>query len=98
MRIAAASNALLGRMEDAQKAEARLRQTQADALLTAGDLTSPETRRLLVDRTLERYGTIDVLINNAGVGGYRPAWEMPMEEVRALMELNFFAALLPREP
>ena len=46
-----------------------------------------------MDRTLERYGTIDILINNAGVGAYRPSWEMPMDEVRALMELNFFAVV-----
>jgi short-subunit dehydrogenase len=71
----------------------RLRQVSGDALFIAGDLTSHETRRLLVDRTLERYGAIDVLINNAGVGVYQPAWDTPMEEVRALMELNFFAAL-----
>ncbi|HWC95466.1 MAG TPA: SDR family NAD(P)-dependent oxidoreductase [Candidatus Sulfopaludibacter sp.] len=75
------------------RSEERLRQVAGDGLCTAGDLTDPAVRRLLVDRTLERYGAIDVLINNAGVGLYRPAWETPLEEVRALMELNFFAAL-----
>lgn len=75
------------------RAEERLRQAGGDALLTAGDITSHHARRLLVDRTLERYGAIDVLINNAGVGTYRPSWDTPMDEVRALMELNLFAVL-----
>ena len=75
------------------RCEERLREHAGDALVTAGDLTSETTRRALVDRTLERYGTIDILINNAGVGAYRPSWEMPMDEVRALMELNFFAVV-----
>ena len=46
-----------------------------------------------MERTLERFGAIDILINNAGVGIYQPSWEMPMEEARYLMELNFFAPL-----
>jgi short-subunit dehydrogenase len=75
------------------RSEEGLRRAGGDALCTAGDLTDPQTQRLLVDRTLERYGAIDVLINNAAVGIYRPAWDSPMDEVRALMELNFFAAL-----
>lgn len=78
---------LSGRSED------RLRQISGDALYTAGDITSEQTRRLLVDRTLERYGAIDVLINNAAVGVYGSSWDTPMEEVRRLMELNFFAVL-----
>jgi short-subunit dehydrogenase len=47
----------------------------------------------VVDRTIERFGAIDILINNAGVGLYRPAWCAPDDEVRRLMELNFFALL-----
>jgi short-subunit dehydrogenase len=65
----------------------------ADALITAGDLTNDGVRRAAVERTLERYGRIDILINNAGVGTYQPSWEMPMEDARYLMELNFFVPL-----
>ena len=60
------------------------------ALVTAGDLTDEETRRRVVERTMERFGAIDILINNAGVGIYQPSWEMPMAEARYVMELNFF--------
>jgi short-subunit dehydrogenase len=63
------------------------------ALITPGDLTDEETRRRVVDRTIERFGAIDILINNAAVGTYQPTWEMPMTDARYLMELNFFAPL-----
>jgi short-subunit dehydrogenase len=65
----------------------------AEALITAGDLTDEAVRRRVVERTLERFGAIDILINNAGVGLYIPSWEAPEVEVRRLMELNFFALL-----
>jgi short-subunit dehydrogenase len=65
----------------------------SNALVTAGDLTSEEVRRRVVERTVEHFGVVDILINNAGVGVYTPSWNMPMEEARYLMELNFFALL-----
>jgi short-subunit dehydrogenase len=65
----------------------------ADALITAGDLTEDETRRRVMQRTIERYGAIDILINNAGIGFYLPSWSSPMDDVRRTMELNFFSLL-----
>jgi uncharacterized protein len=64
-----------------------------DALITPGDVTDDAHRRNLVERTMKRFGSIDILINNAGIGIYVPAWRVPMEEARHLMELNFFAPL-----
>src|SRR5215470_1248843 len=63
------------------------------ALVIAGDVTVEADRRRIVECALAHYGAIDILINNAGGGFYQPSWEMPMEEVRRLMELNFFAPL-----
>jgi len=64
-----------------------------DALITPGDLTDPATRKRAVDRTLERFGVIDILINNAGVGLYAPTWRAPMDETRRMWEVNYFALL-----
>jgi short-subunit dehydrogenase len=64
-----------------------------EALLTPGDLTDPAVRRLVFQRTLERFSAIDILINNAGAGLYGPSWRPPLDSARRLFELNFFAAL-----
>ena len=64
-----------------------------ESLVTAGDLTLPEVREAAVAETLERFGAIDILINNAGMGLYAPAWDTPIEDARRLFELNFFAPL-----
>jgi short-subunit dehydrogenase len=65
----------------------------AEALITPGDLTDEAARRRVVDRTLERYGAIDILINNAAVGLYDPAWRAPEDATRRMWEVNYFALL-----
>jgi short-subunit dehydrogenase len=65
----------------------------SSALITPGDLTDQATRQRVMARTLDRFGAVDILINNAGVGIYGPSWAVPIEETRRMMELNYFALL-----
>lgn len=58
-----------------------------------GDVTRPEAREEFVARALGRHQRIDVLVNNAGVGMYGPSHSAPMAEMRAMFEINLFAAL-----
>src|SRR5690348_15099560 len=62
-------------------------------LRTAGYITCDDVRREVVARTIERFGRIDILINNAGMGLYSAASNAPMDDARALFELNLFAPL-----
>ena len=63
------------------------------ALVLAGDLLERDARERAVQSTLAHFGRIDVLVNNAGVGLYAPTWKAPIDEVRRMLELNFFAAV-----
>src|SRR5262245_49765655 len=49
----------------ARSEENLLRVGGRDALVTAGDICEESVRQRLVERTIERFGTIDILINNA---------------------------------
>jgi short-subunit dehydrogenase len=93
----ACARALLGRGASvavaARSADALARLESAGAIAICADLTDAAARRTVVERTMERFGAIDVLINNAGVGLYAAAWRAPMALVRDMFELNFFAAL-----
>jgi NAD(P)-dependent dehydrogenase (short-subunit alcohol dehydrogenase family) len=46
-----------------------------------------------IGKVLAEYGRIDVLVNNAGVGGRGSVEEVPMAVFRQVMETNFFGAL-----
>jgi short-subunit dehydrogenase len=64
-----------------------------DDLVIAADITDAAARERAVAAVLDRFGNIDILINNAGRGLYAPSWKAPMPEVRAMFDLNFLSPL-----
>jgi uncharacterized protein len=77
---------LVARNEEKLRALAR-----PDDLVVACDLTEDAGRAAIVEKTLERWGRVDVVINNAGRGSYYSAIATPLEDARSLFDLNFFA-------
>jgi short-subunit dehydrogenase len=63
------------------------------AIVVAGDITVDSAAERLVEMALAQWGRVDVVINNAGVGLYVRSWQAPVEDVRRMMELNFYAPL-----
>jgi len=53
-----------------------------------GDITRPEDAELAVSGTVDRFGSIDVLINNAGGGRLLPTEELDLPTWRSMIELN----------
>jgi NAD(P)-dependent dehydrogenase (short-subunit alcohol dehydrogenase family) len=65
---------------------------EGDAVgLFALDVTDATSRRAAVEATLDRFGRIDVLANNAGRTQVGAVEETTDEELRDLFELHFFA-------
>jgi len=62
-----------------------------DAVITAGDITDPLVQNDIVAATIARYGRVDVLVNNAAVGVYVPAWKAGDAHTRRMFDVNFFA-------
>jgi len=54
------------------------------------DVTKAEQIRDVIKKTKERFGRIDVLVNNAGIGYFGAVEESEDEEVRRMFEINFF--------
>jgi NAD(P)-dependent dehydrogenase (short-subunit alcohol dehydrogenase family) len=62
-----------------------------DAYAVRCDLTQPGAPAALVAATFERYGRVDVLVNNAGVSDPVPALDESTDEFRTTVELNLVA-------
>ena len=64
------------------------------AFAVAADVTEPDGARRLVETAVERFGQIDILVNN--VGGSRTAriWEMPDDVWDGVIRLNLRSAFL----
>jgi short-subunit dehydrogenase len=95
--IGAACADALARRSALLSLTARSQFERSGALITTGDITKAEDRGRIVDATIERFGRIDILINNAGQGSYRSALSTPEhetgDEFRRLFDLNLFAPL-----
>lgn len=63
---------------------------EANALVLKLDVTRPDDIRAAVDATLARFGRIDVLVNNAGIGYFSSIEESDDAEVRRMFEVNVF--------
>ena len=65
-----------------------------DFLPIIGDVRNAEDRNKIIDLTLQEFGQIDVLINNAGIGKANLIVEQPEEEIDELLETNVKALIM----
>jgi NAD(P)-dependent dehydrogenase (short-subunit alcohol dehydrogenase family) len=70
------------------EAAARLAKLGIEALTIAGDLSKFESIPGMLEKAIERYGTVDILVNNAGTTWGAPAEDHPPEAWHKVMNLN----------
>jgi NAD(P)-dependent dehydrogenase (short-subunit alcohol dehydrogenase family) len=65
----------------------------ARALAVVGDITNEQDRARLIQETLDAFGHIDALVNNAGWGQRGPIELVPLDAIRRNFETNFFSLI-----
>ena len=58
------------------------------------DVTNEEQAKRAVDASIEAFGGLDVLVNNAGYGNVSPVEDTPIEDFREQIETNLFGVII----
>ena len=82
------------RPEKLQAAAEELRAKGYDVQEVAGNMADEDAIKAVVDAHRERFGRLDVLVNNAGVGIGAPAAEHQTKRVDMQLDLNLRAIIL----
>jgi 3-oxoacyl-[acyl-carrier protein] reductase len=105
-RLAAGGASVVVNSRDTGRAKEAAEEIGHGAVPVAADVSEPAGGQVLVDAAVEAFGTLDVLVNNAGIPLVRPAEEITPEEWATIIATNltgpFFCAqaaasvMLPR--
>lgn len=88
--------------ETLQETAQGLELPKTSLLLVTCDLSRPAAVHKVVEEAYEKFGRIDIFVNNAGVGGFKPLVDTTDEEFDYIFDVNLkavyhsFQELLPR--
>ncbi len=81
-----------GASEAAEKVVAEIRSKGGVAIADAGNVTKFEDMQALAKRTVEEFGRIDILINNAGILRDKSFAKMEMADFRAVVDVHLIGS------
>lgn len=80
-------------MESLTRTNADLMAMGAETLVVQTDVSSFEDVGNLAVRTLDTFGEVHMLVNNAGVGHFATVWESSLDDWEWVMGVNFWGVL-----
>ena len=79
---------------DVEALEKKKKKKGADTLILKADVSNPEEVQNVVDKAIEKFGKIDVLVNNAGITRDNLLMRMTEEEFDKVLEINLKGTFL----
>jgi dehydrogenase/reductase SDR family member 7B len=73
--------------------EMEIRDMGAEALSCVTDVSNEDDCRKMVEATVARFGTVDILINNAGISMRALFEDVDMSVLKRLMDVNFWGTV-----
>jgi L-rhamnose 1-dehydrogenase len=80
------------RDDDAEACIAAIEATGQRGLAVKGDVADPATAKDFVAKAVEKFGKIDVMVNNAGICPFHAFLDMPVEVFERTMRVNMHGA------
>ena len=90
-RFAAEGASVVTNSRSRERAEATtesIRDTGGEAVAAEADVSQKSEVEALVDAAVSEFGSLDVMVNNAGISHIDPVLEMPEEEWRRVIDVN----------
>src|SRR5687768_8778188 len=81
---------LVDRLESARE---RLEGGVGEVHMMLADVSDELQVRNFIEATVERWGRVDVLVNNAGYGLHKPFFKTSVEEVQAQLQTNYMGVV-----
>ncbi|MDN7246731.1 SDR family oxidoreductase [Planococcus shenhongbingii] len=82
------------KLDACEEISEQLKQKGVKSLALVCDVTNPEDVKRVVQKTLEEFGTIDILVNNSGATWGAPVLDMPLDAWHKVMEVNVTGTFL----
>ena len=79
---------------DVEALEKEFKEKGADTLILKADVSNPEEVQKIVDKAIEKFEKIDVLVNNAGITRDNLLMRMSEEEFDKVLEINLKGTFL----
>jgi 3-oxoacyl-[acyl-carrier protein] reductase len=83
-----------GNSDQAQEVVNEIRSADGDALAIKADVSNPEDVRQLFDKTIEKFGRLDVVVNNAGIMPLSPIAKGDVETFDKVIATNLRGTFL----
>jgi len=80
------------RDDDAEACIAAIEATGQRGLAVKGDVADPATAKEFVAKAVEKFGKVDVMVNNAGICPFHAFLDMPVETFERTMRVNMHGA------
>lgn len=80
--------------DGARRVATEISETGSESHAVPMDITDPSQVESLIQETVERFGQLDVFVNNAGVGLNRPFLETSLEEWQRTIAVNLTGTFL----
>ncbi len=82
------------KVENCIEVSEKLKQLGVESFALKCDITNPEEVKHVVDSTVEKFGRIDILVNNSGATWGAPVEEMPLEAFQKVLNVNLVGTFL----
>jgi len=82
------------RVENCEQVKSELEAQGGEAVALPLDVTNPDSVNEVVAKTVERFGRIDILVNNSGTSWGAPAFDMPYEAWQKVIQTNLTGTFL----